>query len=68
MKIPTHILKKTENERNPRAVVNMILHGWFTDEFMASHTVAEATKTKQALPPAKLQAIIGMRALFSMTG
>ena len=65
MKIPAHLLRKIEIERNPRTVANMILHGWFSDEFLASHTVSEAMKTKQPLPPAKLQAIIGMTAKLS---
>jgi len=41
-------------------MVNIILHGWFTDEYLASHTVSEATKTKQPLPAEKVEDIIGM--------
>jgi len=50
---------KDPNGKEPGAMVNMILHGSFTEDYLTSHTVSEATKTKQPLPKEKVQVIIG---------
>jgi BEN domain len=41
-------------------MTNEILHGLYTDEFMASHTVSESKGSKTALPQAQVMAIIGI--------